>query len=80
MPKPKNALPRRALRSRGDWSRSSEKIADWTAERDSLAAEIERAVGAERQRVETEASRREDIRLPINRADVRALEWYVLWS
>jgi hypothetical protein len=45
-----------------------------------VAAEIEQAVGAERQRVETEAARREDVRLPIRRADVRALEWYVLWS
>jgi uncharacterized protein DUF87 len=59
---------------------SEEKIADWTAERDALAAELERATSSERQRVEAEAARRERIQVPVNRADVRALEWYVLWS
>jgi hypothetical protein len=59
---------------------SEQKIADWTAERDSLAAEIERAEASERQRVEAEAARREEVRVPVSRTDVRALEWYVLWS
>jgi hypothetical protein len=70
----------RIQRSAENIQESERKIADWTAERDSVAAEMERAVGAERQRVETEAARHEDVRLPISRADVRALEWYVLWS
>jgi hypothetical protein len=69
----------RIQRSAENIKESERKIADWTAERDSVAAEIERAVGAERQRVEIEAARHEDVRLPISRADVRALEWYVLW-
>jgi hypothetical protein len=59
---------------------SEKKIADWTAEREALAAELERATSSERQKVEAEAARRERIRVPVNRADVRALEWYVLWS
>jgi len=59
---------------------SEKKIAEWTAERDSLSAEIERSAAAERERLEAEAAHREQFRLPVNRADVRALEWYVLWS
>jgi hypothetical protein len=59
---------------------SEKKIADWTAERDSLKAELERAEAGERSRVEAEAGRREEVRVPVNRTDVRALEWYVLWS
>ena len=59
---------------------SEKKIADWASEREALAADLERATSSERQRVEAEASRRDRIRVPVNRADVRALEWYVLWS
>jgi hypothetical protein len=70
----------RIQRSAENVKESEKKIADWTAERDALASEIDRAVSVERERVEAEASRRERIRLPVARADVRALEWYVLWS
>jgi hypothetical protein len=59
---------------------SEQKIADWTAERDALKADIERAEAGERERLEAEAGRREEVRVPVNRADVRALEWYVLWT
>ncbi len=59
---------------------SEKKIADWTAERDSLKAEMESAEAGERAKVEAEAGRREEVRVPVNRTDVRALEWYVLWS
>jgi hypothetical protein len=59
---------------------SEKKIADWSAERDSLSAELERATAAERERLAGEAGKRERIRVPVNRADVRPLEWYVLWS
>jgi hypothetical protein len=59
---------------------SEQKIADWTAERDAVKADIERAEAGERERIEAEAGRREEVRVPVNRADVRALEWYVLWT
>jgi len=59
---------------------SEQKIADWTAERDAVKADIERAEAGERERLEAEAGRREEVRVPVNRADVRALEWYVLWT
>lgn len=70
----------RIQRSAENVKESEKKIADWTAERDALAAELEKSAAAERGRVEAEAARREAVRLPVNRADVRALEWYVLWS
>jgi hypothetical protein len=70
----------RIQRSAENVKESEKKIADWTAERDSLAAELERAVAAERERLLAEAARRDRIRIPVNRADVRPLEWYVLWS
>jgi len=70
----------RIQRSAENIKESEKKIADWTAERDSLAAEVERSTAAERVRVATEAARRERVRVPVNRADVRPLEWYVLWS
>jgi DNA helicase HerA-like ATPase len=59
---------------------SEKKIAEWTAERESLTAELERATAAERERLAAEAGKRERIRVPVKRADVRPLEWYVLWS
>ncbi|HEV8610836.1 MAG TPA: hypothetical protein VGS98_12320 [Thermoanaerobaculia bacterium] len=70
----------RIQRSAENVKESEKKIADWTAERDSLSAELERATAAERERLAAEAGRRERIRVPVNRADVRPLEWYVLWS
>ena len=70
----------RIQRSAENIKESEKKIADWTAERDSLAAELERSTAAERERVAAEAARRERVRVPVNRADVRPLEWYVLWS
>ena len=70
----------RIQRSAENVKESEKKIADWTAERDSLKAEMESAEAAERARVEAEAGRREEVRVPINRTDVRALEWYVLWT
>ena len=70
----------RIQRSAENVKESEKKIAEWTAERDALAAEVEASAAAERGRVESEAARREAVRLPVNRADVRALEWYVLWS
>jgi hypothetical protein len=70
----------RIQRSAENVKESEKKIAEWTVERDALAAEVESASAAERGRLEAEAARRESIRLPVNRADVRALEWYVLWS
>jgi len=70
----------RIQRSAENVKESEKKIAEWTAERDSLSAEIERSAAAERERLEAEAAHREQFRLPVNRADVRALEWYVLWS
>ncbi len=70
----------RIQRSAENVKESEKKIADWTAERDALAAEVESSTAAERERVQGEAARRETVRLPVNRADVRALEWYVLWS
>jgi hypothetical protein len=59
---------------------SEQKIADWTEERDALEAEIQKVDAAERERVEAEAARREKVAIPVSRADVRTLEWYVLWS
>jgi hypothetical protein len=59
---------------------SEQKIADWTAERDALEAEIQKVAAAERERVEAEAARREELAIPVSRADIRTLEWYVLWS
>jgi hypothetical protein len=70
----------RIQRSAENVQESEKKIADWTAERDSLKADLERAEAAERSRVEAEAGRREEVRVPVNRTDVRALEWYVLWT
>ena len=70
----------RIQRSAENVKESEKKIAEWTAERDALAAEVEESAVSERGRLEAEAARRESIRLPVNRADVRALEWYVLWS
>jgi hypothetical protein len=70
----------RIQRSAENIKESEKKIADWTAERDSLAAELERATAAERERLQADAGRRERVRVPVNRADVRPLEWYVLWS
>ena len=70
----------RIQRSAENVKESEKKIADWTAERDSLKAELERAEAGERSRVEAEAGRREEVRVPVNRTDVRALEWYVLWT
>jgi hypothetical protein len=70
----------RIQRSEENVKESEKKIADWTAERDSLKAELERAEAGERARVEAEAGRREEVRVPVNRTDVRALEWYVLWT
>ncbi|MEO8347466.1 MAG: hypothetical protein ABI610_01030 [Acidobacteriota bacterium] len=70
----------RIQRSAENVKESEKKIADWRAERDALAAEVEASGAAERGRIEADAARREAIRLPVNRADVRALEWYVLWS
>jgi len=70
----------RIQRSAENVKESEKKIAEWTSERDALAAQVESTAAAERGRVETEAARREAVRLPVNRADVRALEWYVLWS
>jgi hypothetical protein len=70
----------RIQRSAENIKESEKKIADWTAERDSLAAELERSTATERERVAAEAARRERVRVPVNRVDVRPLEWYVLWS
>ena len=70
----------RIQRSAENIKESEQKIADWTAERDSLAAELEMVEAGERQRVEAEAGRREEVRVPVNKTDVRALEWYVLWT
>jgi len=70
----------RIQRSAENIKESEKKIADWTTERDSYAAELERSTATERERVAAEAARRERIRVPVNRADVRPLEWYVLWS
>jgi hypothetical protein len=70
----------RIQRSAENVKESEQKIAEWTAERDSLSAEIQKVDAAERQRVEAEAARREEVRIPVSRTDARALEWYVLWS
>ena len=70
----------RIQRSAENVKESEKKIADWTAEREALASEMDGAAASERERLEADAARRESIRLPVNRADVRALEWYVLWS
>jgi hypothetical protein len=70
----------RIQRSAENVKESEKKIAEWTAERDALAAQVTSSAAAERERVQGEAARRAAIRLPVNRADVRALEWYVLWS
>jgi hypothetical protein len=59
---------------------SERKIADWKAERDALAGQIEKAEASEQERILAEGGRREPMRLPVSRADVRVLEWYVLWS
>jgi DNA helicase HerA-like ATPase len=70
----------RIQRSAENVKESEKKIADWTAERDALKAELGTAEAGERGRVEAEAGRREEVRVPVNRTDVRALEWYVLWT
>jgi hypothetical protein len=70
----------RIQRSAENIKESEKKIAEWTAERESLTAELERATAAERERLAAEAGKRERIRVPVKRADVRPLEWYVLWS
>jgi hypothetical protein len=70
----------RIQRSAENIKESEKKIGEWTAERESLTAELERATAAERERLAAEAGKRERIRVPVKRADVRPLEWYVLWS
>jgi hypothetical protein len=70
----------RIQRSAENVKESERKIAEWTAERDSLTAELDRATAVERERLAAEAERRERVRVPVKRADVRPLEWYVLWS
>jgi hypothetical protein len=70
----------RIQRSAENIKESERKIAEWTAERDGLAAEIQRLDEAERRRLQGEAGSGEKVRVPVNRADIRALEWYVLWS
>jgi DNA helicase HerA-like ATPase len=59
---------------------SEQKIAQWTEERDAVAAELEQRVSSEKEGVTSAAARRDRLRVPVNRADVRPLEWYVLWS
>ncbi|MFN2386850.1 MAG: ATP-binding protein [Thermoanaerobaculia bacterium] len=58
---------------------SEEKIAAWTRDRDALRAEREGERSASRAE-SSAASGREPTRVPVKRTDVRALEWYVLWS
>jgi hypothetical protein len=70
----------RIQRSADAIKESEDKIKAWTAERDAVKADIERAEAGERERIEAEAGLREEVRVPVNRADVRALEWYVLWT
>jgi hypothetical protein len=59
---------------------SEAKIAAWSREREALAAERETELTSVRSDVEAAASRREEMRLPVSRADVRVLGWYVLWT
>ena len=59
---------------------SEAKIAVWSQERGALAAEPEAELAAVRRDVEAEAARREQTRVPVGHAEVRVLEWYVLWS
>jgi DNA helicase HerA-like ATPase len=59
---------------------SEEKIADWTRERDALGSEIESEVATERSRLEAETTRRESVRVPVEKSDVRVLGWHVLWK
>jgi hypothetical protein len=69
----------RIQRAAEDVKESEEKIAAWTRERDELKSEIEQETAAERARLEQGAARRETTRIPIGKADVRALGWYVMW-
>ena len=59
---------------------SEAKIAAWKEERDSLIAQREAELVAVRREVEAAGLRREQMHLPVGRADVRVLGWYVLWS
>jgi hypothetical protein len=59
---------------------SEEKIADWTRERDSLREEMESEISAERARLGEESARRENLRIPIEKNDVRVISWLALWS
>jgi hypothetical protein len=59
---------------------SEQKIAEWTSERDALRSQLEAELAAVRRELEAEAGKVEPVRVPITRADVRALGWYVLWS
>jgi hypothetical protein len=59
---------------------SEAKITAWSREREALAAERETELTSVRSDVEATASRREEMRLPVSRADVRVLGWYVLWT
>jgi hypothetical protein len=59
---------------------SEEKIAAWTRERDALRADREGDLSASRAQGAAAGAGRETTRLPVKRTDVRALEWYVLWS
>lgn len=70
----------RIRRADEDIKESEEKIAAWTRERDALRAEREAELSAARAQAAASAAGRETTRLPVNRSDVRAVEWYVLWS
>ncbi len=59
---------------------SEEKIAAWTRERDALKEEIAGETATEQARLDAEAMRRENTRLPIEKSDVRVLSWLVLWQ
>ena len=59
---------------------SEEKIAAWTRERDALKEEIAGETATELARLDAEAMRRENTRLPIEKSDVRVLSWLVLWQ
>jgi hypothetical protein len=58
---------------------SEEKIAAWTKERDALRDEIEGETSTERSRLDAEATQRENMRIPIEKSDVRVLSWLALW-
>jgi len=69
----------RIQRAAEDVKESEEKIAAWTRERDALKSEIEQEPAAERARLEQAAAKPETARIPIGKADIRALGWYLLW-